>query len=114
MVAKWEEACTMWEEDKVLKTVFNPFQVQSHDLMEDEVHKELAEEEEARRCNGGQVLYDMSLSTFTKFGFAIEESQQKLHCEVKKLKANPTPHQDAHIAEQCSLLVSKVKKFKEL
>ncbi|KAK0237087.1 hypothetical protein EDD85DRAFT_953083 [Armillaria nabsnona] len=114
MVAEWEEACATWEEDKVPKTVFNPFQVQSHDLTEDEVHKELAEEEEACRHNGGWVLHDMSPSAFIKFGFAIEKSQQKLHYEVKKLKANPTPHQDAHIAEQCSLLVSKVKKFEEL
>ncbi len=45
------------------------------DLMEDEVHKELAEEEEARRRNGGQVLHDMSPSAFLKFGFTIEESQ---------------------------------------
>ncbi|PBK65438.1 hypothetical protein ARMSODRAFT_978246 [Armillaria solidipes] len=45
------------------------------DLTEDEVHKELAEEEEARRRNGGQVLHDMSPSAFIKFGFAIEESQ---------------------------------------
>ncbi|SJL18317.1 uncharacterized protein ARMOST_21903 [Armillaria ostoyae] len=114
MVTEWEDACATWEEDKVLKTVFNPFEVQSHDLTEDEVHKELAEEEEAHRHNGGWVLHDMSPSTFIKFGFAIEESQQKLHHEVKKLKANSTPNQDAHIAEQRSLLVSKVKKFKEL
>ncbi|PBK58710.1 hypothetical protein ARMSODRAFT_1028038 [Armillaria solidipes] len=84
------------------------------DLTEDEVHKELAEEEEARRRNRGRVLHDMSPSAFIKFGFAIKESQQKLHHEVKKLKANPTPNQDTHIAEQQSLLVSKVKKFEEL
>ncbi|KAK0456981.1 hypothetical protein EV421DRAFT_1887058 [Armillaria borealis] len=77
MVTEWEDACTTWEEDKVPKTVFNPSEVQSHDLMEDEVHKELAEEEEARRHNGGRVLHDMSPSAFIKFGFAIEESQFK-------------------------------------
>ncbi|KAK0467694.1 uncharacterized protein EV420DRAFT_1616586 [Desarmillaria tabescens] len=76
------------------------------DLTEDEVHKELAEEEEAHRHNGGQVVHDMSPSAFMVFGLALEESQ--------KLKANLTAHQDAHIAEQQSLLRSKIKKFEEL
>ncbi|KAK0435340.1 uncharacterized protein EV420DRAFT_1653285 [Desarmillaria tabescens] len=114
MVAEWEDICAAWEADKVPKTVLNPFCVQSDDLTEDEVHKELAEEEEARRCNGGQVVHDMSPSAFMVFGLALEESQRKLCLEVRKLKANPTAHQDAHIAEQRSLLRSKIKKFEEL
>ncbi|KAK0459382.1 uncharacterized protein EV420DRAFT_1642357 [Desarmillaria tabescens] len=102
MVAEWEDICAAWEADEVPKMVLNPFCVQSDDLTEDEVHKELAEEEEARRRNGGQVVHDMSPSAFMVFGLALEESQRKLCLET------------AHIAEQRSLLRSKIKKFEEL
>ncbi|KAK0209697.1 hypothetical protein IW262DRAFT_1302151 [Armillaria fumosa] len=98
MVSKWDDLCVAWEADKVPKTVLNPFCVQSNDLTEDKVHKELAEEEEACRRSGGRAVHDMSPSAFM----------------IKKLKANLTAHQDAHIAEKRSLLRSKIKKFEEL
>ncbi|SJL06992.1 uncharacterized protein ARMOST_10334 [Armillaria ostoyae] len=114
MVSEWDDLCAAWEADKVPKTVLNPFCVQSDDLTEDEVHKELAEEEEACRRSGGRAVHDMSPSAFMVFGLVLEESQRKLRSEIKKLKANPMAHQDAHIAEQRSLLQAKIKKFKEL
>ncbi|KAK0484271.1 hypothetical protein EDD18DRAFT_1311853 [Armillaria luteobubalina] len=114
MVSEWDDLCVAWEADKVPKMVLNPFCVQSDALTEDEVHKELAEEEEARRTSRGRAVHDMSPSVFMVFGLVLEESQRKLCLEIKKLKANPTAHQDAHIAEQRSLLQAKIKKFEEL
>ncbi|KAK0214468.1 hypothetical protein IW262DRAFT_1450136 [Armillaria fumosa] len=67
MVSEWDNLCVAWEADKVPKMVLNPFCVQSDDLTEDEVHKELAEEEEARRRSGGRAVYDMSPSAFMVF-----------------------------------------------
>ncbi|PBK67336.1 hypothetical protein ARMSODRAFT_989178 [Armillaria solidipes] len=114
MVSEWDDLCVAWEADKVPKVVLNPFCVQSDDLTEDKVHKELAEEEEARRRSRGRAVHNMSPSAFMVFGLVLEESQRKLHLEIKKLKANLTAHQDAHIAEQRSLLQVKIKKFEEL
>ncbi|KAK0225740.1 hypothetical protein IW262DRAFT_1238379, partial [Armillaria fumosa] len=64
MVSKWDDLCVAWEANKVPKMVLNPFCVQSDDLTEDKVHKELAEEEEARRRSGGRAVHDMSPSAF--------------------------------------------------
>ncbi|KAK0220577.1 hypothetical protein IW262DRAFT_1448720 [Armillaria fumosa] len=87
MVSKWDDLCVAWEADKVPKMVLNPFCVQSDDLTKDKFHKELAEEEEARRRSGGRAVYDMSPSAFMVFGLVLEESH---------------------------LLWSKIKKFEEL
>ncbi|KAK0227744.1 hypothetical protein IW262DRAFT_1445677 [Armillaria fumosa] len=76
MVSKWDDLCVAWEANKVPKTVLNPFCVQSDDLTEDEVHKELAEEEEAHRRSGGRAVHDMSPSAFMVFGLVLEESQK--------------------------------------
>ncbi|KAK0475296.1 hypothetical protein EDD18DRAFT_1367223 [Armillaria luteobubalina] len=76
-------------------------------LTEDKVHKELAEEEEAHRTSGGRAVHK-SPSAFMVFGLT------KPCLEIKKLKSNPMAHQDAHIAEQQSLLQAKIKKFEEL
>ncbi len=69
LVSEWDDLCAAWEADKVPKMTLNPFCVLSDgrlvnslwiyrysyssvDLTEDQVHKELAEEEEARRRSG--------------------------------------------------------------
>ncbi|KAK0495266.1 hypothetical protein EDD18DRAFT_1310020 [Armillaria luteobubalina] len=114
IISKWDDLCAAWEANKVPKMVLNPFCVQSDALTKDEVHKELAEEEEARRTSRGRAVHDMSPSAFMVFGLVLKESQRKLCLEIKNLKANPTAHQDAHIAEQRSLLWAKIKKFEEL
>ncbi len=92
MVSEWDDLCAAWEADKVPKTTLNPFCILSDgrlvnslwiyrysyssvDLTKDEVHKELAEEEEARRRSGGRVVHNMSPSAFMVFGLVLEESQ---------------------------------------
>ncbi|KAK0485564.1 hypothetical protein EDD18DRAFT_1311691 [Armillaria luteobubalina] len=67
MVSEWDDLCVAWEANKVPKMVLNPFCVQSDALTEDKVHKELAEEEEARRTSRGRAVHDMSHLAFMVF-----------------------------------------------
>ncbi|PPR05757.1 hypothetical protein CVT26_008661 [Gymnopilus dilepis] len=77
-VSAWKTMCEKWEADTFLKSVKNPYHVESSNITQAQVLAELAEEEKLYAARGGVTLHEVTPSAFLTKGIALEDSQRRL------------------------------------
>ncbi|KAF8156246.1 hypothetical protein BJ912DRAFT_1070627 [Pholiota molesta] len=114
LVTSWEKICTEWDEDKFPKTKKNPYQLDTADVSEVQVRKDLAEEEAKFLESGGTFLHATMASAFIYMGLDLEETQRRIRRLAKSTAVNPTLRRGGDLTEQRNALISRIRAWEQL
>ncbi|KAF8162353.1 hypothetical protein BJ912DRAFT_864825 [Pholiota molesta] len=114
LVTSWEKICTEWDEDKFPKTKKNPYQLDTADVSEVQVRKDLAEEEAKFLESGGTFLHATTASAFIYMGLDLEETQRRIRRLAKSTAVNPTLRRGGDLTEQRNALISRIRAWEQL